>query len=98
MPWFENEIVDFDMTSSVGNHFEVTTHFATHADGGCDLGRWLLEIETCEHPEHRKVYELSLISVDWRVCPTSRGLGKMLGVRRYAVVVDVMVVKGTGGY
>ena len=58
MPWFENEIVDFDMTSSVGNYTEVTTHFATHADGGCDLGRWLLEIETCEHPEHRKVYEL----------------------------------------
>jgi len=58
MPWFENEIVDFDMTSSVGNSTEVTTHFATHAWGDCDLGRWLLQIPTCEHPEHRKVYEL----------------------------------------
>ena len=58
MPWFENEIVDFDMTSSVGNSTEVTTHFATHAWGDCDLGRWLLQIPTCEHPELRKVYEL----------------------------------------
>jgi hypothetical protein len=58
MPWFENEIVDFDMTSSVGNYAEVTTHFATHPDGGCDLARWLLEIPTCEHPEQRKVHDL----------------------------------------
>ena len=57
MPWFENEIVDFDMTSSVGNSTEVTTHFAIY-DGECHFGRWLLEIPTCEHPEQRKVYEL----------------------------------------
>ena len=57
MPWFENEIVDFDMTSSVGNYTEVTTHFAIY-DGECHFGRWLLEIPTCEHPEQRKVYEL----------------------------------------
>jgi hypothetical protein len=78
MPWFENEIVDFDMTSSVGNSTEVTMHFATHVDGGCDLERWLLEIETCEHPEYRKVYELfshfrglagmSDQSGDWEKC------------------------------
>ena len=58
IPWFENEITDFDMTSSVGHYTEVTTHFAINEWGDCDLGRWLLEIETCEHPEHRKVYEL----------------------------------------
>ena len=58
MPWFENEIVDFDMTSSVGHYTEVTTHFATHAWGDCDLARWVLQIPTCEHPELRKVYEL----------------------------------------
>ena len=57
MPWFENEIVDFDMTSSVGNYAEVTTHFAIY-DGERHFGRWLLEIPTCEHPEQRKVYEL----------------------------------------
>ena len=57
IPWFENEIVDFDMTSSVGNSTEVTTHFAIY-DGECHFGRWLLEIPTCEHPEQRKVYEL----------------------------------------
>ncbi|MBV5267685.1 MAG: hypothetical protein JZU67_04105 [Burkholderiaceae bacterium] len=58
MPWFENEIVDFGMTSSVGHYTEVTTHFATNAWGDCDLGRWILQIPTCEHPELRKVYEL----------------------------------------
>jgi len=57
MPWFENEIVHFGMTSSVGHVNAVTTHFAIHADGGCDLGRWLLEITTCEHPEQRKLHE-----------------------------------------
>jgi hypothetical protein len=58
IPWFENEIEDFDMTSSVGHYTEVTTHFATNEWGDCDLGRWLLQIPTCEHPELRKVYEL----------------------------------------
>ena len=58
MPWFENEIVDFDMTSSVGNYTEVTTHFATNEWGDCDLGRWLVQIPTCEHPELRKVHDL----------------------------------------
>jgi hypothetical protein len=57
IPWFENEIVDFDMTSSVGNSTEVTTHFAIY-DGECHFGRWLLEIPTCEHPELRKVHDL----------------------------------------
>ena len=58
MPWFENEIADFGMTSSVGHYTEVTTHFATHPDGECGFASWLFEIETCKHPEHRKVYEL----------------------------------------
>jgi hypothetical protein len=58
MPWFENEIVDFGMTSSVGHGNAVTTHFAMHDDGECEFARWLLDIATCEHPELRKVHEL----------------------------------------
>jgi hypothetical protein len=61
-----------------------------------DAGFW--KLKRASTPSIERYTSFSLISVDWRVCPTSRGLGKMLGVRRYAVVVDVMVVKGTGGY
>jgi hypothetical protein len=58
IPWFENEIVDFDMTSSVSYSNDVTTHFYVNEDGECEFSRWLLQIPTCEHPELRKVYEL----------------------------------------
>jgi hypothetical protein len=58
IPWFENEITDFDMTSSVGHSTEVTTHFALDEDGECILAHWLMQIPTCEHPELRKVHEL----------------------------------------
>ena len=58
MPWFENEVVDFGMTTSVGHVHTVTTHFAINDDGECDFARWLLVIPTCEHPEQRKVHEL----------------------------------------
>ena len=58
MPWFENEIVDFDMTSSVGHSTEVTTHFALDEDGECILAHWLMQIPTCEHPELLKVHDL----------------------------------------
>jgi hypothetical protein len=58
IPWFENEIVDFELSSSVGHSTEVTTHFALHDDGQCDFSRWLLQIPTCEHPELRKVHDL----------------------------------------
>jgi hypothetical protein len=58
IPWFENEITYFDMTSSVGHYTEVTTHFALHEDGEVDFARWLVQIPTCEHPELRKVHDL----------------------------------------
>jgi len=58
IPWFENEITDFDMTSSIGHYTEVTTHFGLQEDGECFLARWLVQIPTCEHPELRKVHDL----------------------------------------
>jgi hypothetical protein len=58
IPWFENEITDFDMTSSVGHSTEVTTHFALDEDGECILAHWLMQIPMCEHPELRKVHDL----------------------------------------
>ena len=58
IPWFENYIVDFDMTSSVGYSNYVTTHFAIGDEGDIELSSWLLQIRTCEHPELRKVYDL----------------------------------------
>jgi hypothetical protein len=57
-PWFETQIVDFDLTSSVGHGNAVTTHFAMHDDGECEFARWFLDIATCEHPEQRKVHDL----------------------------------------
>jgi hypothetical protein len=58
MPWFEDVIVNFGMSSSVGNGMDVTTHFALHDAVEIEFARWLLEIPTCEHPEQRKVAEL----------------------------------------
>jgi hypothetical protein len=58
MPWFENEIVQFGLTSSVRHGNAHTTHFALHHEGQCEFARWLLQITTCEHPELRKVHEL----------------------------------------
>lgn len=57
-PWFETQIVDFGLTSSIGHGHEVTTHFAMHDDGECEFARWFLEIPTCAHPDLRKVHEL----------------------------------------
>jgi hypothetical protein len=58
IPWFENEITDFDMTSSVGHYTEVTTHFAMDEDGQIDFARWLLHIPTCAHRDMRRVHDL----------------------------------------
>jgi hypothetical protein len=55
IPWFENEIVQFDMTISFGSFIAVTTHFATDCDGGIEFGDWLLQIPTCKHPDQEKV-------------------------------------------
>ena len=65
IPWFENEIVDFDMTSSVSHYNDITTHFAIDPNGDCNFSLWLLQIPTCEHPELRKVYDLFVHLAAW---------------------------------
>jgi hypothetical protein len=58
MPWFEQTIVRFGLTSSVGNDNAVTTHFALHDDVEIDFARWFLDTPTCAHPDLRKVHDL----------------------------------------
>jgi hypothetical protein len=57
-PWFETEIADFGLTSSAGHAHEVTTHFAMDEDGQIDFARWFMEMDTCAHPDLRKVHDL----------------------------------------
>ena len=58
MPWFEQTIVKFGLTSSVGNDNAVTTHFALHDDVEIDFARWFLDTPTCAHPDLCKVHDL----------------------------------------
>jgi len=58
VPWFENEIVRYGLTSSIGHGNSVTTHFAMHDDGECEFAWWFLETPTCAHPDLRKVHDL----------------------------------------
>lgn len=58
VPWFEQTIVKFGLTSSVGNDNAVTTHFALGEDGQIEFARWFLDMPTCAHPDMRKVYDL----------------------------------------
>jgi hypothetical protein len=58
IPWFEALIVDFDLTSSAGHDFEVTTHFAMDKDDQIDFARWFLHTPTCAHPDLRNVHDL----------------------------------------
>ena len=58
VPWFEKTIVKFGLTSSVGNDNAVTTHFALHDDVEIDFALWFMDIQTCAHPDMRKVCDL----------------------------------------
>ena len=58
VPWFENEIVRYGLTSSDGHGNAVTTHFAMHDDGECEFAWWFLETPICAHPDLRKVHDL----------------------------------------
>jgi hypothetical protein len=61
IPWFENEIVDFDMTSSVRNSTDVVTQFAVNPNGHINFSFWLRRLRPCRHHELRKVHQL----FDW---------------------------------
>ncbi len=58
IPWFETQLAAFDLTSSAGCDFEVTTHFAMDEDSQIDFARCLLDTPTCAHPDLRKVHDL----------------------------------------
>jgi len=58
IPWFETQIVPFGLTSSVDHDNAVTTHFATDESGAIDFARWFLDMDTCAHPDLRKVHDL----------------------------------------
>jgi hypothetical protein len=58
IPWFENEIVDFDMTSSVRNSIDVVTQFAVNPKGHINFSYWLRHLRPCRHHELRKVHQL----------------------------------------
>jgi hypothetical protein len=61
IPWFETEIVEFDMTSSVRNSIDVVTQFAVNPNGHINFSFWLRHLRPCEHHELRKVHQL----LDW---------------------------------
>ena len=61
IPWFENEIVDFDMTISVSHSTDVVTQFALDPNGDINFSFWIRHLRTGEHHELRKVHQL----FDW---------------------------------
>jgi hypothetical protein len=58
IPWFENEITDFDMTSSVRASIDVVTQFAVNPNGHINFSYWLRHLRPCRHHELRKVHQL----------------------------------------
>jgi len=58
MPWFETQIERFGLTSSVDHDNAVTTHFATDKCDTIYFACWFLDMDTCAHPDLRKVHDL----------------------------------------